>query len=262
MGADGGTAAKSRKLIVTLAKARQSSAALTRGRSRIERWKNCALTNQRLRKPIVCCGIGNLYNKESLLEALQQAKINKTQLRPGFHHITRYKDVINCNLTMKSGNTAPFVCPFSGANGNGSHRFVCVRQCGCLFAKAALDNLKGDVKKNCLVCEKPLLGTDSYELIPLFGSEEEQDKLRKLLEAREPKKKKKKKKKKKGVKGLGLTATNGNFTTQQEKEMRKIEAQIASRKSSASNYAKLFTSSETGLRKRKDYAFGPGGYNG
>ena len=38
------------------------------------RWSHCALSGEPLREPIVCCGLGRLYNREALIEhALAQA---------------------------------------------------------------------------------------------------------------------------------------------------------------------------------------------
>eukprot|EP00492_Amphilonche_elongata_P003005 TRINITY_DN3301_c0_g1_i1.p3 TRINITY_DN3301_c0_g1~~TRINITY_DN3301_c0_g1_i1.p3 ORF type:complete len:52 (-),score=7.18 TRINITY_DN3301_c0_g1_i1:274-429(-) len=34
------------------------------------RWQTCAMSGQKLSAPVVCCGIGNLYNKEFIVEKL------------------------------------------------------------------------------------------------------------------------------------------------------------------------------------------------
>ena len=34
------------------------------------RWRHCAISSQRLRQPVVACGLGKLYNKEAVIEAL------------------------------------------------------------------------------------------------------------------------------------------------------------------------------------------------
>ena len=34
------------------------------------RWRHCAISSQRLRQPVVACGVGKLYNKEAVIEAL------------------------------------------------------------------------------------------------------------------------------------------------------------------------------------------------
>ena len=34
------------------------------------KWRHCAISSQTLREPIVACYLGNLYNKESVIEAL------------------------------------------------------------------------------------------------------------------------------------------------------------------------------------------------
>ncbi len=32
------------------------------------RWNNCALTQERLRRPVVACQMGRMYNKEAIIE--------------------------------------------------------------------------------------------------------------------------------------------------------------------------------------------------
>lgn len=51
------------------------------------RWRNCHLTQESLRPPIVACGMGLLYNKESVLQNL----VNKTPFPEASAHIKSLK---------------------------------------------------------------------------------------------------------------------------------------------------------------------------
>jgi len=51
------------------------------------RWRNCQLTQESLRSPIVACGMGLLYNKESVLQHL----VNKTPFPEASAHIKSLK---------------------------------------------------------------------------------------------------------------------------------------------------------------------------
>lgn len=50
-------------------------------------WRYCSITQQLLKQPIVMCGLGRLYNKESLIEAL----INRDILPTSAYHIRTLK---------------------------------------------------------------------------------------------------------------------------------------------------------------------------
>ena len=41
---------------------------------RLHRWSNCALTQEPLRRPIVACQLGRMYNKQTILEFLLESK--------------------------------------------------------------------------------------------------------------------------------------------------------------------------------------------
>eukprot|EP00494_Astrolonche_serrata_P000358 UN00361 len=69
---------------------------------RLRRWKSCAMTRNTLKKPVVCDGIGNLYNKTELMERL----LSKQELPGEFQHIRKGhfgKDLIDCNITFQKG---------------------------------------------------------------------------------------------------------------------------------------------------------------
>jgi len=169
MGGDGGTCPGGRFTTKTK-KRKLTGAEISQGLNRVERWQQCAITSAKLRDPVVCDGLGNLYNKDDIFEKLLEKRMQG--LDPPFHHIQRVKDLIHCNITFKTGKEGMFICPFSRAEGDGNTRFVCVRKCGCIFSRKAMEQMNSST---CLVCGKPLVSkTDEWELIPLFGTEQDQ----------------------------------------------------------------------------------------
>jgi len=246
MGGDGGTAPSGRFIVKT--KERKLTAAdITQGLSKLERWQTCAMSGQKLKPPLACCGIGNLYNKEHVVERL----LIEEELPPPFHHIQRLKDLINVNVQFKNGKDGMIICPFSQDEADGNTRFVCVRKCGCVFSRKAMDSIDSKV---CLVCGKALPSErDDWVLIPLLTTEKTQDELRKLVEKKS--KRKKKKKKKKGVKTTGLYE---GYESQTSVKLRALDAELEKKKKTNPLYKKLFTSSLK-PSKRPKYYFGAGG---
>ena len=54
----------------------------------------CALSKEPLQKPVCICRLGNLYNKEVLIQKLVENKMPKS----GFDHIRKIKDTREINL--------------------------------------------------------------------------------------------------------------------------------------------------------------------
>lgn len=53
------------------------------------KWRNCALSQQPLQEPVVACGLGRLYSKSSVLEAL----LDKERKPESINHIKNLKVV-------------------------------------------------------------------------------------------------------------------------------------------------------------------------
>lgn len=102
------------------------------------------MTQQKLRRPIVACELGYLYNKEAIIERLLDSKANKDAANNDFIHIKSLKDVRELELTdnpafkrdqrgkdasVGDGGyndrlTSPYVCPIAGLEMNGKFKFV------------------------------------------------------------------------------------------------------------------------------------------
>ncbi|KAF3856600.1 hypothetical protein F7725_017323 [Dissostichus mawsoni] len=149
MGCDGGTIPKRHELV----KGPKKVEKVDRNAERAAKWKYCALSQEKLRRPIVSCEVGRLYNKDAIIEYL----LDKTADRPNMEvvtHIRGIKDIKELNLTDnpewagERSNTkgdvyedlhcGMFICPVVGLEMNGKHRFCYLQTCGCVFSDRAL----------------------------------------------------------------------------------------------------------------------------
>ncbi|CAN4113186.1 unnamed protein product [Withania somnifera] len=161
---------------------------------RLSRWLNCALSNESLKHPIVIDKLGNLFNKEVLVEALLKKRVPKQ-----FGYIKGLKDMIPVELAvipgkedrgLGDGEGAAFQCPITGLEFNGKYKFFALRGCGHVLSAKALKEVKTSV---CLVCHKEFVEDDKFLI---NGSEEEVAVLRERMEEEKAKLKDNKKVKK------------------------------------------------------------------
>jgi hypothetical protein len=113
-----------------------------------------------LKLPVVICGLGRLYIKEAVIEAL----ISKT-LGESAAHIKSLRDVRDAQLTINPtfaaadekastgneythNNIAPFICPIVGVEMNGGYRFYMLWSCGHVLSEKAIKEVQ---QQTCLV---------------------------------------------------------------------------------------------------------------
>ncbi|XP_014212510.1 protein RTF2 homolog [Copidosoma floridanum] len=163
MGCDGGTIPRRDELVRVKKKPekRDKEAELA------YRWKHCSIRQLPLQAPIVACGFGRLYSKESVLEGL----LDRSVLPESAEHIKNLKDVKNLNLTanpayegdkIKNGGyiddgKSSFICPVTGLEMNGKYKFCFLWNCGCVMSERALKEIKSFT---CHKCQKPFTDTD------------------------------------------------------------------------------------------------------
>ncbi len=209
MGCDGGTIPTRDELVRLKKKPEQKD----KNSELIAKWKCCSLTQEPLRKPIVACELGKLYTKESVLEFL----IDKAKYEGvvGYEHIRGLKDVKELQLTDNPafhkqkdvGDAyvdklmAEYICPITGLEMSGRHRFCYLRSCGCVLSERALKEVKVDV---CSKCNAPYKEDD---VIILNGTEEDVEKLKDRMQNRRIQAKLEKKAKKKS-KSAAATVTS------------------------------------------------------
>ncbi|XP_067229009.1 replication termination factor 2 [Chanodichthys erythropterus] len=201
MGCDGGTIPKRHELV----KGPKKVEKVDKNAELAAKWKYCALSQEKLKRPIVACELGRLYNKDAIIEYL----LDKSAERPNTEvvvHIRGIKDVKELNLTdnpawegerrnikgdrYEDMHCAMFICPVVGLEMNGKHKFFYLQTCGCVFSERALKEVKTEI---CHKCGDPFQEDD---LVVLNGTKEEVEKLQKAMEERRSKAKAAKKSKK------------------------------------------------------------------
>lgn len=200
-GGDGGaTGAESRDCYLNMYAEKKPDKA-DPNEARLSKWCSCALSADPLRPPCVADRLGNLFNKEPLVEALLAKSLPRE-----FAHIRGLKDMIPIHFDeipgLKSDDKdinfgARFQCPITGLEFNGKYRFYALRGCGHVVSAKALKEVKSAAE--CLVCRR---GFSDEEKIVINGSPEEVAVLRERMEEERVKLKEKKEKKgRNGVEG-------------------------------------------------------------
>ncbi|KAM5304011.1 replication termination factor 2 [Glossophaga mutica] len=160
MGCDGGTIPKRHELV----KGPKKVEKVDKDAELVAQWNYCALSQEILRRPIVACELGRLYNKDAVIEFLLD-KSSEKALGKAASHIKSIKNVTELRLSDNPawegdrGNTkgdkhddlqrARFICPVVGLEMNGRHRFCFLRCCGCVFSERALKEIKAEVCHTC-----------------------------------------------------------------------------------------------------------------
>ncbi|XP_023701188.1 replication termination factor 2 [Paramormyrops kingsleyae] len=200
MGCDGGTIPKRHELV----KGPKKVEKVDKNAELVARWSYCALSQEKLCRPIVACELGRVYNKDAVIEYL----LDKSAERPNSEvvaHIRGIKDVKELNLTDNPAwegdrsnskgdryedlHCAKFICPVVGIEMNGKQKFCYLQTCGCVFSDRALREVKTEI---CHKCGDPFQDSD---IIILNGSEDEVVKLKSRMEEKRAKSKSHKKSK-------------------------------------------------------------------
>ncbi|XP_069846143.1 replication termination factor 2 [Dipodomys merriami] len=189
MGCDGGTIPKRHELV----KGPKKVEKVDKDAELVAQWNYCTLSQEILRRPIVACELGRLYNKDAVIEFLLD-KSSEKALGKAASHIKSIKNVTELKLSDNpawegdKGNTkgdkhddlqrARFICPVVGLEMNGRHRFCFLRGCGCVFSERALKEIKAEV---CHTCGTAFQDDD---VIVLNGTKEDVEELQTRMEER------------------------------------------------------------------------------
>uniref|UniRef100_A0A5F5PSV2 Replication termination factor 2 n=2 Tax=Equus TaxID=9789 RepID=A0A5F5PSV2_HORSE len=189
MGCDGGTIPKRHELV----KGPKKVEKVDKDAELVAQWNYCTLSQEILRRPIVACELGRLYNKDAVIEFLLD-KSSEKALGKAASHIKSIKNVTELRLSDNpawegdKGNTkgdkhddlqrARFICPVVGLEMNGRHRFCFLRCCGCVFSERALREIKAEV---CHTCGAAFQEDD---VIVLNGTKEDVAMLKSRMEER------------------------------------------------------------------------------
>lgn len=149
-GGDGGsTGAESRSAYLEMYRGKQHDK-VNPEEERLARWTACHLSGMPLAPPCAADELGNLYNKESVVQALLTKSIPRSM-----SHISSIKHLIDVKLTAADGAAADaavrFACPVTGLPMSGKSKFVIVRPggtgAGHIFSEKALKELPAVVEE-------------------------------------------------------------------------------------------------------------------
>lgn len=179
------------------------------------RWRHCALTQERLREPIVMCGLGRLYSKQNVIEQLLD---KETEMPDACKHITSLKDIRDLHLTpnpiykdedktegLLDTRSAPYICKLIGLEMSGKFRFIGLWSCGCVFSERALKEIGTNI---CSLCQTPFNDDD---IVILNGTDTEMEEMATKIELRAARRKANKKNKKESKK-QSATVTSATVT--------------------------------------------------
>lgn len=174
MGCDGGTIPTRDELV----KLKKKPERKDKDSARLYRWRHCAITQEPLRKPVVACEMGRLYNKESVIELLLEKKERSARNE----HIEKLKDVMEIQLADNPAYDAekasvgdgfyvdrlvsPWICPVTGLEMNGTFKFVFPWKIGRVVSERAVKILQKDEAEAGSFKEEDIimLNPDSDEL--------------------------------------------------------------------------------------------------
>jgi len=225
MGCDGGTIPKRDELVRQKKKKEQKDP----DSERLYLWGHCSVSQRPLKKPIVCCQLGRLYNKEEIINIL----LNKSQESKSVTHIKSMKDfkevVLHQNpaweeAAHRGGENEKFrsqwSCPLTGLEMNGKHGFSFNWGCGCVSASRALDEIHkkkgGQGKTHCVICSGPV------EVEDYIVMNAKDDQL-KMMEANMSERKAKAKAAKKGIKREVVDSEPGTSGVKKARTIRTVE---------------------------------------
>lgn len=179
------------------------------------RWRHCALTQERLREPIVMCALGRLYSKQSVIEQLLDKEI---EMPDSCKHIKSLKDIRDLHLTpnpiyrdedktegLLDTRSAPYICKLIGLEMSGKFRFIGLWSCGCVFSERALKEIGTNI---CSLCQTPFNDDD---IVILNGTDSEMEEMAAKIELRAARRKADKKNKKESKK-QSATVTKATVT--------------------------------------------------
>ncbi|KAG7865498.1 hypothetical protein KL918_004379 [Ogataea parapolymorpha] len=146
----------------------------------------CALSNEKLNRPVVSDYRGQLFNKDTLLEFL----LNKEYLKnEKLGHITSLKDVVELNIKLDENKLK---CELTSSEydimSNVLPKFAYVVPCGCVMLKNNLLSLLSSTKPGeyattrCPICNTEFFSRDVIEIEPDEDELRVLEKRMKLLE--------------------------------------------------------------------------------
>ncbi|KAJ5313932.1 uncharacterized protein N7443_000816 [Penicillium atrosanguineum] len=192
MGNDGGSIPTRRELVREAARAPSTAQIKETQREQQEHaWTTCPLSHKVLARPIVSDSVGNLYNKDAVLQFLLpgddgegiSSKSDCEEIICG--RIKSLRDVIELHFEVDTErNEHPsdrahahrherregWICPITAKPLGPAVKSVYLVPCGHVFAEEAIRQLKGD---NCLQCNEPYTEDNIISILPTKAEDKE-----------------------------------------------------------------------------------------
>jgi hypothetical protein len=179
-GGDGGsTGAESRSAYLAMYKGKQHDK-VNPEEERLAKWTSCSLSGMPLQPPCAADELGNLFNKEAVVQAL----LAKSMPR-GYGHISSMKHLIDVKLEESQGTAADaavrFACPVNGLPMSGKSKFVIIRGKGASIGHVVSER----ALKELPLVVKEIVGGDwtAEEVLQVYPQGEELEKRQEAVAA-------------------------------------------------------------------------------
>lgn len=172
-----------------------------------DRARTCALSSEKLSDHVVACELGNIMNKEILINML----MNKS-LPDEFNHIRGLRDVKDVKFTTNpeyaaDSSSSPFICPITRMEFNGLQPFVIIWTTGYVLSEKSIR----EMGNQSLQAEYgPFTDEDIVRLLP---SDDEQVDIMKTLTEKRQKIKNDKKVKKRSIEDVESNAVPSKISS-------------------------------------------------
>ncbi|KAM5439240.1 Replication termination factor 2 [Microsporum ferrugineum] len=191
MGNDGGSIPTRRELVKEAARNPNTTQLKETLREHLEHfWTTCPLSHKQLLSPVVSDGVGNLYNKDAVLQYLLpgddiqaiSAKADCDEVLQA--RVKSLRDVVELKFEVDGNVDAPegkrksrWICPVTQKELGPNVKSVYLVPCGHVFSEGAIREMKSD---KCLQCNEPY---DPSNVIPILPTHEpEKERLKSRLE--------------------------------------------------------------------------------
>jgi len=180
MGGDGGTCCKRRDIMTKTYQERRKQ---DRDYEVNALWTFCCISGKQLKKPIVSCELGRLYNKDAIIEFLLDRAKQPEDTQRRLKHIRGLKDVVQLRLTSNPSHRtdkhgtkhgAEYHCPISTLEMNGRHKFGYILSSGSVLSDRAIQQLIKSSSDNTIIDPNDETRHDVGDII-YINLEEEKD---------------------------------------------------------------------------------------
>ncbi|KAJ5088258.1 hypothetical protein N7456_011874 [Penicillium angulare] len=186
MGNDGGSIPTRRELVREAARAPSTAQVKETQREQQEHaWTTCPLSHKSLARPIVSDSVGNLYNKDAVIQFLIpgddgegiSSKSDCEEVLCG--RVKSLRDVVELHFEIdtelsehpsdkatahRHQRREGWICPITAKPLGPSVKSVYLVPCGHVFAEEAIRQLKGD---KCLQCDEPYTEDNIISILPI-----------------------------------------------------------------------------------------------